>query len=72
MIMSNDAIKTMMEIIATAWPISGWLCGYFAMPAWIRDGDPFSYVVIFVSGALVGPFGVFWFFCREDRDHPYR
>jgi hypothetical protein len=55
----------MLVILLSLWPISGWLCGYFATEKWMLKDDPFGWVVIFVCGAIVGPFGALWFLDRQ-------
>jgi hypothetical protein len=43
-----------------AWPISGWVAGFMATPKWILPEDPFMWALIFICGAVVGPFGFLW------------
>ena len=52
--------------LAWLWPISGWLCGYLSTPKWMFRDDPAGYVILFFCGAIVGPFGVFWFILNRD------
>ena len=46
--------------IFSIWPISGWIAGYRAMPKWVLPEDTFSLVIIFLVGAVIGPFGFIW------------
>jgi hypothetical protein len=48
------------------WPIIGWLCGYFSIPERQRPLDIMTWILLFVIGAFVGPFGVFWFWLNKD------
>ncbi len=52
----------MTDLLWLLWPFCGWLCFFGSTPKWMLDVDPFGYAIGIVCGAVVGPFGVFWFF----------
>lgn len=57
-----------MEYFLLLWPLCGWVCGYLSTPKWMFDEEPFDYVVVFICGAIVGPFGIFWFLDQTGKE----
>ena len=43
------------------WMASGIYCAFASTPKWMLDEHPEGYILGFVCGAVVGPFGVLWF-----------
>jgi hypothetical protein len=56
-----------MQALILLWPIIGIFCGFASTPKWMLDTDPFGYVLIFVCGAVAGPFGIIWFFTPDAK-----
>jgi hypothetical protein len=53
-----------MEFLLILWPITGWLCAFLSTSGWMFREDPAGILLAIVCGALVGPFGVLWFFMK--------
>lgn len=56
-----------MEWLVVIWVLVGWFCASVSTPRWMLENDPVWYFFMgLFCGAVVGPFGVFWFFDRNS------
>ena len=56
-----------MEMFVILWPIIGWLCVFLSTPRWMFLEEPLGILFAIICGAIVGPFGVVWFFMDGSR-----
>ncbi len=55
--MSDAAFSAILAL----WPVCGWVCAFASTPRWMFRDDIMIWVALILAGAIVGPFGVVWF-----------